>query len=127
VFDDNLKTDVEEQSDLSNTVLAAGASRAGHEQFLGENQRDSPDSISIPSSCSSTLGDDPIGVSARLGDISARPLRCERLGDMQRDSLAYSRRRHLLREFMRIFDHLYSRYIVGKMKKLGSSDPSRLS
>jgi phosphatidylserine/phosphatidylglycerophosphate/cardiolipin synthase-like enzyme len=26
-------------------------------------------------------------------------------------------------EFMRIFDHLYSRYIVGKMKKAGSSDP----
>jgi hypothetical protein len=26
-------------------------------------------------------------------------------------------------EFMRIFDHLYSRYIVGKMKKLGTHDP----
>jgi phosphatidylserine/phosphatidylglycerophosphate/cardiolipin synthase-like enzyme len=26
-------------------------------------------------------------------------------------------------EFMRIFDHLYSRYIVGKMKKLGTGDP----
>jgi phosphatidylserine/phosphatidylglycerophosphate/cardiolipin synthase-like enzyme len=27
-------------------------------------------------------------------------------------------------EFMRIFDHLYSRYIVGKMKKLGTHDPN---
>lgn len=27
-------------------------------------------------------------------------------------------------EFIRIFDHLYSRYIVGKMKKLGTSDPT---
>jgi phosphatidylserine/phosphatidylglycerophosphate/cardiolipin synthase-like enzyme len=26
-------------------------------------------------------------------------------------------------EFMRVFDHLYARYIVGKMKKLGTSDP----
>jgi phosphatidylserine/phosphatidylglycerophosphate/cardiolipin synthase-like enzyme len=26
-------------------------------------------------------------------------------------------------EFMRIFDHLYSRYIVGKMKEEGTSDP----
>ena len=26
-------------------------------------------------------------------------------------------------EFMRIFDHLYSRYIVGKIKKRGRSDP----
>ena len=26
-------------------------------------------------------------------------------------------------EFMRIFDHLYARYIVGKMKKLGIDDP----
>ena len=26
-------------------------------------------------------------------------------------------------EFMRIFDHLYSRYIIGKMKKAGTSDP----
>ena len=26
-------------------------------------------------------------------------------------------------EFMRIFDHLYSRYIVGKMKKLGLDNP----
>ena len=26
-------------------------------------------------------------------------------------------------EFMRIFDHLYSRYIVGKMKKAGTGDP----
>ena len=27
-------------------------------------------------------------------------------------------------EFMRIFAHLYSRYIVGKMKKLGTHDPN---
>jgi phosphatidylserine/phosphatidylglycerophosphate/cardiolipin synthase-like enzyme len=27
-------------------------------------------------------------------------------------------------EFMRIFDHLYSRYIVAKMKKAGTSDPN---
>ena len=26
-------------------------------------------------------------------------------------------------EFMRIFDHLYSRYIVAKLKKAGKSDP----
>lgn len=26
-------------------------------------------------------------------------------------------------EFMRVFDHLYSRYIVGIMKEKGSSDP----
>ena len=26
-------------------------------------------------------------------------------------------------EFMRVFDHLYSRYIVGKLKKAGTSDP----
>jgi phosphatidylserine/phosphatidylglycerophosphate/cardiolipin synthase-like enzyme len=26
-------------------------------------------------------------------------------------------------EFMRIFDHLYSRYIVGKMKAAGKNDP----
>jgi hypothetical protein len=26
-------------------------------------------------------------------------------------------------EFMRIFDHLYARYIVGKMKKAGTNDP----
>lgn len=28
-----------------------------------------------------------------------------------------------LGEFMRIFDHIYARYLVGKLKKAGTHDP----
>ena len=126
VFDDNLKTDVEEQIDqVRNTVIAAGAklSEGDMENFIGEkltgfnkNQYIHDKFLLVD-----PLGDDPIVVtgtanfsrpSQHANDENMLVIR----GNTRVADIYFG-------EFMRIFDHLYSRYIVGKMKKLGTNDP----
>lgn len=126
VFDKNLKTDVEDQIDqVHNTVIAAGAKLEEHdlENFVGENLTgfNKNQYIHDKFMLVDPLGDDPIvvtgtanfsGPSQYANDENMIVIRRNpRVADIY------------FGEFMRIFDHLYARYIVGKMKKEGSADP----
>lgn len=126
VFDDNLKDDVTEQIDqVHNTVIASGAKLALNdmENFLGENLTGFNKNAYIHDKflLVDPLGDDPIVVtgtanfsrpSQHANDENMIVIR----GNLRVADIYFG-------EFMRIFDHLYSRYIVGKMKKLGVNDP----
>jgi phosphatidylserine/phosphatidylglycerophosphate/cardiolipin synthase-like enzyme len=126
VFDKNLKEDVEEQIDaIRNTVIAAGAklSKGDLENFIGENLSGFNKNLYIHDKFMlvDPLGDDPIvvtgtanfsGASQHANDENMLVIR----GNTRVADIYFG-------EFMRIFDHLYSRYIVGKMQKLGKSDP----
>jgi len=126
VFDDPLPTDVEQKIDLvHNTVIAAGAKlRAGDlENFIGEvltgfnrNQYIHDKFLLVD-----PLGADPIVVTGSANFSPASQIAndenmlviraSERVADIY------------FGEFMRIFDHLYSRYIVAKINAAGNGDP----
>ena len=126
VFDKNLKTDVEDQIDqVRNTVIACGAKlkKGDLENFLGENltgfnkNRYIHDKFMLVD----PLGDDPItvtgtanfsGASQAANDENMLVIR----GNTRVADIYFG-------EFMRIFDHLYARYVVGRMQKLGTGDP----
>jgi hypothetical protein len=127
VFDKNLAKDVEDQIDaVRNTVIAVGAklSKGDMENFLGEyltgfnRNRYIHDKFMLVD----PLSDDPIvvtgtanfsGASQSANDENMLVIRKnKRVADIY------------FGEFMRVFDHLYSRYIVGKMKEAGTSDPN---
>ena len=126
VFDDNLKTDVEEQIDLvRNTVIAAGAklSKGDLENFIGESLTgfNSNQYIHDKFMLVDPLGDDPVVATGSANfSLSSQTNNDENMlivrGDTRVADIYFG-------EFMRIFDHLYSRYIVGKMKKLGTQNP----
>ena len=126
VFDKNLETDVENQIDqVHNTVIAAGAKldagdlkNFGFEKLTGFNKNQY---IHDKFMLVDPLGDDPIvvtgtanfsGPSQYANDENMVVIR----GNKRVADIYFG-------EFMRIFDHLYSRYIVGKMKKLGTHNP----
>jgi hypothetical protein len=126
VFDKNLEEDVEDQIDqVRNTVIAAGAKLATGdlENFVGENLTgfNRNEYIHDKFMLVDPLGDDPVvatgtanfsGTSQYANDENMVVIRRNtRVADIY------------FGEFMRVFDHLYARYIVGKMKKLGTSDP----
>jgi phosphatidylserine/phosphatidylglycerophosphate/cardiolipin synthase-like enzyme len=127
VFDKNLKTDVEDQIDqVHNTVIAAGTKLEEHdlENFVGETLTgfNKNQYIHDKFMLVDPLGDDPIvvtgtanfsGPSQSGNDENMVVIR----GNLRVADIYFG-------EFMRIFDHLYSRYIVGKMKKLGTHDPN---
>jgi hypothetical protein len=125
VFDKNLETDVENRIDqVHNTVIAAGAKldagdlkNFGFEKLTGFNKNQY---IHDKFMLVDPLGDDPIvvtgtanfsGPSQYANDENMVVIR----GNLRVADIYFG-------EFMRIFDHLYSRYIVGKMKKLGTHD-----
>jgi len=126
VFDDNLKSDVEEQIDLvRNTVIAAGAklAKGDLENFVGENLTgfNSNQYIHDKFMLVDPLGEDPIVVTGSANFSQASQITNDEnmlviRGNMRVADIYFG-------EFMRIFDHLYSRYIVGKMKKAGTHDP----
>ncbi|HSB09991.1 MAG TPA: phospholipase D-like domain-containing protein [Blastocatellia bacterium] len=126
VFDKNLQTDVEDQIDqIRNTVIAAGAKLepGDMENFIGESLTGFNKNLYIHDKFMlvDPLGDDPVVVTGSAN--FSRPSQSANDENMivirgnQRVADIY------FGEFMRIFDHLYSRYIVGKMKKLGTNDP----
>ena len=126
VFDKNLKTDVEDQIDqVRNTVIAAGAklTDGDMENFIGESLTGFNKNLYIHDKFMlvDPLGDDPVVVTGSAN--FSRPSQSANDENMivirgnQRVADIY------FGEFMRIFDHLYSRYIVGKMKKAGTNDP----
>ena len=126
VFDKSLKDDVEEQIDqVKNTVIAAGAKLAAGdlENFVGENLTGFNRNLYIHDKFMlvDPLGEDPIVAtgSANFSPASQHANDENMLiirGNLRVADIYFG-------EFMRIFDHLYSRYIVGKLKKLGTNDP----
>lgn len=126
VFDKNIDTDVEAEIDqVKNTVIAAGAKLAegDMENFLGESLTGFNRNLYIHDKFMllDPLGDDPVvatgsanfsGASQAANDENMLVIR----GSTRVSDIYFG-------EFMRIFDHLYSRYIVGKMKAAGTKDP----
>ena len=126
VFDKTLDADVEDQIDqVRNTVIASGAMLAkgdlanfNEETLTGFN---SNYYIHDKFLLVDPLGDDPIVVTGTAN--FSRP--SQHANDENMVVIRGSQRVAdiYFGEFMRIFDHLYSRYIVGKMKKLGLDNP----
>ena len=126
VFDKNLEPMSRHQIDQAkNTVIAVGAKlEAGDlENFIGENLTgfNKNQYIHDKFMLVDPLGDDPIvvtgtanfsGASQHANDENMVVIR----GNTRVADIYFG-------EFMRMFDHLYSRYIVGKMKQAGTSDP----
>jgi phosphatidylserine/phosphatidylglycerophosphate/cardiolipin synthase-like enzyme len=126
VFDKNLKEDVEEQIDqVRNTVIAAGAllKKGDLENFIGEHltgfntNRYIHDKFMLVD----PLGKHPVVATGSANFSGPSQYKNDEnmlviSGDTRVADIYFG-------EFMRIFDHLYSRYIVGIMKKKGTSDP----
>lgn len=126
VFDKNLETAEETKIDQAgNTVIAVGSKleKGDMENFIGEKltgfnrNRYIHDKFMLVD----PLGDDPIvvtgsanfsGASQSANDENMVVIR----GDTRVSDIYFG-------EFMRIFDHLYARYIVEKIKAAGRGDP----
>ncbi|HEV8368362.1 MAG TPA: phospholipase D-like domain-containing protein [Pyrinomonadaceae bacterium] len=126
VFDKTLDEDVEEQiNQVRNTVIASGAklSKNDLENFVGERLTGFNSNYYIHDKflLIDPLGDDSIVVTGTAN--FSRP--SQHANDENMIVIRGSQRVAdiYFGEFMRIFDHLYSRYIVGKMKKLGLNNP----
>jgi phosphatidylserine/phosphatidylglycerophosphate/cardiolipin synthase-like enzyme len=126
VFDDNLKTDVEDQIEqVRNTVIAAGAKLAPGdlENFIGESLTgfNTNQYIHDKFMLVDPLSDNPIVATGSANfSLASQTTNDENMivihGNTRVADIYFG-------EFMRIFDHLYSRYIVGKLKKAGRQDP----
>jgi hypothetical protein len=126
VFDKNLAPNVEGQIDqVKNTVIAVGAKLedGDMENFVGEELTgfNRNQYIHDKFMLVDPLGDDLIVVTGTAN--FSRPSQ-----DVNDENMLVIRGNKRVAdiyfgEFMRVFDHLYSRYIVGKLKKAGSSDP----
>lgn len=127
VFDKNIAADVEAQIEqVRNTVIAAGAKleKGDLENFIGEKLTGFNRNYYIHDKFMlvDPLGDDPVvvtgsanfsGPSQYNNDENMLVIRENtRVADMY------------FGEFMRIFDHFYSRYIVAKLTKAGLNDPN---
>ena len=125
VFDKNLSAAVEDRIESAgNTVIAAGAKLGPKdlELFLGEELTgfNKNNYIHDKFLLVDPLGADPIVVtgSANFSNASQRTNDENMLvirGNKRVADIYFG-------EFSRVFDHLYSRYIVAKMKKEGTSD-----
>jgi phosphatidylserine/phosphatidylglycerophosphate/cardiolipin synthase-like enzyme len=126
VFDKSLPSEVEERIEqVRNTVIAAGAKLAqgDFENFLGESLTGFNRNLYIHDKFMlvDPLGDDPTVVTGSAN--FSRPSQVDNdenmlviRGDRRIADIYFG-------EFMRIFDHLYARYIVAKLKTLGTHDP----
>ena len=127
VFDKNPGKGVEDQIfTIDNAVIAPGAilAKGDLENFLGERLTGFNRNLYIHHKfiLVDPLGSDPIvitgsanfsGASQSANDENMMVIRAnKRVADIY------------FGEFMRIFDHLYARYIVGKLKKIGKQDPN---
>jgi len=126
VFDKNIAPADETMIDQAmNTVIAAGAKLEDGdlENFIGEKLTGFNKNLYIHDKFMlvDPLGDDPkvvtgtanfSGASQQANDENMVVIR----GNLRVADIYFG-------EFMRIFDHLYSRYIVEKLKKAGTNDP----
>jgi hypothetical protein len=127
VFDDNLKADVEDQIEqVRNTVIAAGAkiAQGDLENFIGESLTgfNTNQYIHDKFMLVDPLGDNPVVATGSANfSLASQTTNDENMivihGSTRVADIYFG-------EFMRIFDHLYSRYIVGKLKKAGKQDPN---
>ena len=110
---------------VRNTVIAAGAKldKGDMENFLGEELTGFNSNFTSTTSSCWSIRWATIRRRSPGRRISAEPHRHDNDENMLviRSDLRVAD--IYFGEFMRIFDHLYSRYIVGKMKKAGTSDP----
>jgi hypothetical protein len=126
VFDKTLDTAVEDQIDhIHNTVIAAGAklSTGDMENFVGEVLTGFNRNYYIHDKflLVDPLGDDPIVVTgsanfSRPSQVTNDENMLVIRGNTRVGDIYFG-------EFMRIFDHLYARYIVAKLKLAGRGDP----
>jgi phosphatidylserine/phosphatidylglycerophosphate/cardiolipin synthase-like enzyme len=127
LFDKKLDTVVENDIErIKNTVIAAGAKleKGDMENFLGEQLTGFNTNLYIHDKFMlvDPLGDDPIVVTGSAN--FSRPSQVSNDENMLviRDNLRVAD--IYFGEFMRIFDHLYSRYIVRKIVDSGHNDPN---
>ncbi|MBI3866033.1 MAG: hypothetical protein HY290_29500 [Planctomycetia bacterium] len=126
VFDKSLDIDVEKQIDeVQNTVIAVGAKlkKGDMANFIGEKLTGFNRNKYIHDKFMlvDPLGDDPIVVTG-----SANFSKASQVANDENMVVIRGNKRVAdiyFGEFMRIFDHLYSRYIVGKMKEKEIHDP----
>jgi phosphatidylserine/phosphatidylglycerophosphate/cardiolipin synthase-like enzyme len=126
VFDKALATDQETRIDqVQNTVIAVGSKleTGDMENFLGEYLTGFNKNRYIHTKFMlvDPLGDDPVVVTGTANFSSAsQHANDENMlvirGDTRVADIYFG-------EFLRVFDHLYARYIVGKIKKAGVHDP----
>ena len=126
VFDKTLDAAVEDQIDqIHNTVIAVGAklSTGDMENFLGETLTGFNRNYYIHDKflLVDPLGDDPIVVTgsanfSRPSQVTNDENMLVIRGNTRVGDIYFG-------EFMRIFDHLYARYIVAKLKQAGRGDP----
>lgn len=126
VFDKNLDTAEETKiNQTGNTVIAVGAKleMGDMENFIGEELTgfNKNQYIHDKFMLVDPLGDDPIVVTGTANFSGAS----QYANDENMVVIRGNRRVAdiYFGEFMRVFDHLYSRYIVEKMKKAGTSNP----
>jgi phosphatidylserine/phosphatidylglycerophosphate/cardiolipin synthase-like enzyme len=108
-----------------NTVIAAGAklSKGDMENFIGEELTGFNHNLYIHDKfiLVDPLGEDPVVVTGTANFSKPSQYQNDEnmlviRGDRRVSDIYFG-------EFMRIFDHLYSRYIVAKLKKAGKNDP----
>jgi hypothetical protein len=127
VFDKNLETDVEKQIErVNNTVVACGAKleKGELECFLQEKLTGFNRNYYIHDKFMlvDPLGDDPIVVTGSANFSGPSQYNND-------ENMVVIRRNTRVAdiyfgEFMRIFDHFYTRYVVAKLKAAGKSDPN---
>jgi hypothetical protein len=127
VFDKNLAQNVEDQIEaVKNTVIAAGAllKQGDLENFIGEHLTGFNKNLYIHDKflLIDPLAESPVTVTGTANFSGPSQYNNDEnmlvIATNQRVADIY------FGEFMRVFDHLYSRYIVGVLKKKGKSDPS---
>ncbi len=127
VFDKNLETDVEKQIEqVNNTVIACGAKleTGDLECFIGEKLTGFNSNYYIHDKFMlvDPLGDDPIVITGSAN--FSRPSQID--NDENMVVIRHNPRVAdiYFGEFMRIFDHLYTRYIVAKLKNANRNNPN---
>ena len=126
VFDKNLKKDVEDEIEhVGNTVIAAGSKLGPDdmENFVGESLTgfNKNQYIHDKFMLVDPLGEDPVVVTGTANfSAASQSANDENMlvirGNTRVSDIYFG-------EFMRIFDHLYSRYIVAKIKAAETDDP----
>jgi hypothetical protein len=126
VFDKRLDSETENEIDaVKNTVIASGAKLApgDMENFIGETLSGFNRNLYIHDKflLVDPLGDDPV---VATGSANFSPA-SQHANDENMLVIRGSTRVAdiYFGEFMRIFDHLYSRYIVAKIREAGTGDP----
>jgi PLD-like domain len=126
IFDKNIDSTIADQIDLvKNTVIAAGAklTKGDMENFLGESLTGFNRNLYIHDKFMlvDPLGDEPIVATGSANFSSSSQYNNDEnmiviRGNTRVADIYFG-------EFMRIFDHLYSRYVINKIKNSGTNNP----